>query len=150
VAKVYTVTTGAVALVAATAKTVAEVTTGAGVTNAWVGFDVTFDGVTATNVPVKVEIVSYTGASTGTAFTPLRANGEAQNVAAVSTAKINDTVEPTTPTVRRTWFIPPTSGVLWQFPLGREIGYMPVSSIYGIRCTAANGVNVAINLDFEE
>jgi hypothetical protein len=150
VGKVYTVTTGGVALVAATAKTVAEITTGSGVTNAWVSFDVTFDGATATNVPVKVELVSYTGASTGTAFTPLKANGEAQNVAATSTAKVNDTVEPTTPTVRRSWAIPPTSGVLFQFPLGREVAYMPVSSIYGIRCTAPNGVNVYVQIDFEE
>lgn len=149
-AKVYTVTTGAVALTAATAKTVAEVTTGAGVTNVWVGFDVSFDGNSPAAVPVKIELVSYTGASTGTGFTPLKANGEAQNVAATSTAKVNDTVEPTVPTVRRTYLISPTSGAFWQFPLGREIAYMPVSSIYGLRCTAPAAVNVAINLDFEE
>jgi hypothetical protein len=148
-AKVYTVTTGSVALAAATAKTVAETTTTAATTLIWVSFDVTFDGTNAAATPVKVEIVSYTGASTGTAFTLLKGNGEAQNVAATSTAKINDTVEPTTPTVRRTYFVPPTSGVTWQFPLGREVVYQPVSTIYGIRCTAAATVNVAVNLDVE-
>lgn len=148
-AKVYTISTGAVALTAATAKTVAEWTTTSATTLIWVGFDVTFDGATATNVPVKVELVSYTGASTGTTFTPLKANGDAQNMAATSTAKTNDSVEPTGPTVRRSWAIPPTGGVSFQFPLGREIGYMPVSSIYGIRCTAPNAVNVYVNIDAE-
>jgi hypothetical protein len=149
VAKLYTVTTGSVALTATTAKTVAELTTTSATTLVWVGFEITFDGATATNVPVKVELVSYTGASTGTAFTLLKANGEAQNMAATSTAKINDTVEPTGPTVRRSWAIPPTSGVLFQYPLGREIGYQPASSIYGIRCTAPNNVNVYVNADVE-
>ena len=149
-ARVYTVTTGSVALTATTAKTVAEITTPSTVTNDWVGIEASFDGATATNVPVKVELVSYTGASTGTSFTPLKANGAAQNVASASTAKYNDTVEPTGPTVRRTWFVPPTSGVIVQLPLGREIASMPVSSIYGLRFTAPNNVNVAVNIDFEE
>jgi hypothetical protein len=149
VAKVYTVTNGSVALAASTAKTVVETTTTAATTLVWVSFDVTFDGTNGSATPVKVEIVSYAGASTGTAFTLLKANGEAQNVAATSTAKINDTVEPTTPTVRRTYFVPPTAGVTWQFPLGREVVYQPVSAIYGIRCTAPAVVNVAVNLDVE-
>lgn len=148
-AECFSVTNGGVALVAATAKTVAEVATGAAVSARLVSADVTFDASTPT-AGVKVELVRYTTTGTGTAYTPLKYNGEAQNRAAVVTAKINDTVEPGTPTVVATYYVPNTGGVLYQLPLGREL-YLPPSSFLGVRVTAPTGTpNCAVNCVIEE
>lgn len=143
----YGITTGSTALVAATAKTVIEVATGTSMAPEWVSFDVSFNGTSATAVPVLCEIVSYTATGTGTTFTPKRV-GAATGVA-ISTAKINDTVEPSTPTVLMAWFVPPTSGFSYQWPLGREL-MEPVSSFYGLRLTAPAVVNYVANVVFEE
>lgn len=143
----YAVTTGAVALTAATAKTVVEVTTTANVPCEWISVDIMFDGVTATAVPVRVDFCTYAATGTGTAYTPKRL-GQAVGSPA-STVKINDTVEPTTPVILFSWYISPTSGLLYQWPLGREL-FHNVSTIQGIRLTAPAGVNAIVNLGIEE
>lgn len=143
----YMITTGPTALVAATAKTMIEVTASANIPPEWIAFDVTFDGVTAGATPVRLDICSYTATGTGTAFTPKRF-GQALGVAQ-STAKINDTVEPTSPVVISSLYIPPTSGLSYQWPLGREL-FHATSTIMGIRLTAPAAVNAIVNLVVEE
>ena len=143
----YVVTTGSTALTAATAKTMIELSTTANVPCEWIGADITFNGVTATAVPVTVDFCTYAATGTGTAYTPKR-GGQAVGTAQ-TTAKINDTVEPTTPVVLFSWFIPPTSGVMYQWPLGREL-FHNVSTLQGIRLTAPAAVNATVNLWFEE
>jgi hypothetical protein len=143
----YVVTAGPTALVAATAKTLIEVTSTANVPPEWISFDVTFDGVTATAVPVRVDICTYAATGTGTAGT-FRRFGQALGTSASST-KINDTVEPTTPTVLTSWYVPPTSGFSYQWPLGREL-FQPTSTVMGIRLTAPAVVNAIVNLTIEE
>jgi hypothetical protein len=142
----YTVTTGSTALVAATAKTVVELTAGANALAELIALDVSFNGTTATAVPVTVEITTFATTGTGTAFTPKRvgAAGTAQ-----ATAKINDTVEPATQTVIAAWFVSPTSGMSYQWPLGREL-VVANSGLVGIRLTAPAIVNYLVNLSFEE
>jgi hypothetical protein len=147
-AEVYSVTAGAVALTAATAKTVIEITTTSTKPARVVQWSATLDA-SAAAAGVKVELVRYTGASTGSAYTPLKYNGEGQAIAAQTSAKTNDTVEPTTPTVVETYYIPNTAGIFVQYPLGRE-HYVPISTIWGIRVTSAAVVNVSANLAFEE
>jgi hypothetical protein len=147
-AQLYSVTSGAVALTAATARTLIEIATGATIDNVWVSFDITFDGVTATAVPVKVDIISTTASGTGTTYTPVKI-GNSQNRASITTAEIATTVEGSTPTVLLSWYVPPTSGFSYQWPLGRELG-QTVSKFFGIRCTAPAGVNAIANLLFEE
>jgi hypothetical protein len=147
----WSVTTGSTALVAATAKTAIELATGSGISNFWVAFDVTFDGTTASAVPALVEIITTTATGTGTAITFAAAHR--YNVSAtynpVSTAKVNLSVEGSTPTVIAAWRVPPTGGFSYQWPLGREFG-MPISSFKGIRITAAAVVNYVVNLTFGE
>lgn len=143
----YVITAGPTALAAATAKTMIEVSTSANVPAEWVSVDITFDGVTASAVPVRVDFCTYAATGTGTAYTPKRL-GQAVGTSQ-STVKINDTVEPSTPTVLFSWYIPPTSGVMYQWPLGREL-FHNVGTVQGIRLTAPAAVNVVANLTVEE
>jgi hypothetical protein len=145
----YVITTSNVALTAATARTVIEGVTGAtGNPPEWIGVDITFDGVTATAVPVRVDFCTYAATGTGTSQTPKKL-GAALGTAA-STWKINDTVEPTTPAIIYSWWIPPTTGLIgFMWPLGREL-LQPLSTVQGIRLTAPAAVNAIVNLIMEE
>lgn len=147
-AEVYGATNGGVALVAATAKTVIEIAAGATVTGRLVGASVSFDATTAA-AGIKVEVMRYATTGTGTTYTPLKYNGEGQARAALCTAKVNDTVEPGTPVVVETYYVPNTAGQLWQLPLGREM-YLPGSTLMGLRVTSAAVVNCAANMQWEE
>lgn len=147
-ARKYSVTTGSVALAAATAKTVVEISTGAGVLVEIIQLDITFNGVTATAVPVTVDFIRAT-TGVGTAFTPVPV-GKERGVAQC-TAKINDTTEPTAVTVLGSIFVPPTSGLVgYQFPLGREIYSLVASEMFGIRLTAPAAVTALVNATIEE
>lgn len=143
----YVVTTGSTALTAATAKTMIELTTNANVPVEWIALDITFNGVTASAVPVTVDFCTYSATGTGTAGTNRRL-GQAVGTSQ-TTSKMNDTVEPTGATVLFSWFVPPTSGVQYIWPLGREL-FQNVSTIQGIRLTAPAAVNAIVNLTFEE
>ena len=143
----YNISTGSTALVAATAKTVIEGSSTANVPPEWISVEIMFDGTTASAVPVRVDFCTFTATGTGTGYTPKRL-GQAVGTAA-STWKINDTVEPSTPTILFSWLIPPTSGLWYQWPLGREL-FHPVSTVQGIRLTAPAGVNAIVNLNIEE
>lgn len=146
-AEVYSVDSGAVALTAATAKTVVEISTPSTQTNRLVELDIGCDA-TGTGT-LKVELIQATS-GTGTAYTPKKFNGESQNRVANTTAKTNDTVEPTSVTVLRTWEFPlPLGGFAIQQPLGRE-HYMPPSVMYGYRLTASIGANAFVTVLFEE
>ena len=147
-ARLYSVTTGSTALVAATAKTAIELATSATIVNSWTQLDITFNGTSATAVPVLCELVRYTATGTGTTYTPNKV-GQAQDIAALTTAKINNTVEPSTPTVFAAYFIPPTTGMSMMLSLGREVS-MINSQFQGIRLTAPAVVNYVCTLWIEE
>jgi hypothetical protein len=134
----YVISAGA-ALVAATAKTALNIIASAGEDPPLLTeLGVSFDGVTATAVPVLIELCSSTqgAAGTKTSFTPLLIRGGEASVptAARFTAGINYTVEPTTLVVLKHWYVSPTSGLVLQFPLGREIAGV------GIAATARLGL----------
>jgi hypothetical protein len=121
---------------------------------------VEFDGSTAAT-PIKVELVRHTGGpqTTLTAY------------AATDIAKVNDPnapassiqlgtalsgfsnttteVTPTTAVSLETHFVPPTSGIYVQFPLGRE-PEVAVSTFARIRTTAGAAVNCYAGLMWEE
>jgi hypothetical protein len=145
----YVVNTGtaAVALAAATAKTVIELTTSATVDNSLIGFDISFDGASSTAVPVRIDLCSYAATGTGTAATPTLMGPAGRG--SVTTAKVNDSVEPTTPAIIASFLVSPTAGFSYQWPLGREVD-MGVSKVYGLRATAPAAVNCVANLYFEE
>ena len=144
----YSVNNGGSALVAATAKTLVEITTTSTQEARIKQLQVSFNDSSAA-AGTKVELVTYTGASTGTAYTPKKYNADAQGRAANTSAKINDSVEPTTPTVLDVWYLPNTAGLFMQWPLGCEL-YIPISTIFGVRVTAAGTPTTAVTLIFEE
>jgi hypothetical protein len=121
---------------------------------------VEFDGSTAAT-PIRVELLRNTGGpqTTLTAY------------AAADIAKVNDPnapassiqlgtalsgfsnttteVTPTTAVSLETHFVPPTSGIYVQFPLGRE-PEVQVSAFSRVRVTAAAAVNCYAGVMWEE
>ena len=150
----YTVVAGA-ALVAATAKTAINLIAGATTQPIITEFGVSFDGVSSTAVPELVELCTSTqgAAGTSTAFTPLQIRNWPP-AAAICTAGVNYTAEPTTLVVVKHWYVPPTSGMVLQFPLGREIEGIITAATAGkgwaLRLTAPAIVNYKAYFEFEE
>ena len=121
---------------------------------------VEFDGSTAAT-PIKVELLRHTGGpqTTLTAY------------AAADIAKVNDPnapassiqlgtalsgfsntttdITPTTAVSLETHFVPPTSGIYVQFPLGRE-PEVQVSAFSRVRVTAGAAVNCYAGVMWEE
>jgi len=150
----YSVVTGAaVALSAATAKTVLFV-----VAPAQFGVDLkkarfSFDGVTAAAVPVLVELCYLTAATNSTAGTNNTTATVNQTygraITAGFTAGYNSTSEPTVLTVLESTLLTPNGGVLWyDFPLGDTYD-SAVSQGFALRCTAPAAANVRASLGFE-
>lgn len=107
---------------------------------------ITFSGVSSTDVPVLVQLVEVTATSAaGTGVTP--ASQQDGQVTAASTAKKLPATEGTV-TVLKTYMVPPSSGLVIQFPLGREPRVQGAASTakgYAIR--ANRGAGAAINAD---
>lgn len=138
-------TEGAVALSAATAKTVvgvkAHANSGLLLSSAKFGFD----GVTASAVPVLIELCYSTWATNGpgtnsTSTTPRQANGRV--LTAGFTSGKTWTTEPTTLTVVDDMLLTPNGGVVWyDFPLGTEWD-CALAEGFALRLTAPATVNV--------
>ena len=149
----YSCTTeGAVALSAATAKTVIGAKAHANSGLQLKGFEIAFDGVTASAVPVLVELCYCTWAtnSPGTASTsttPRQKHGRA--LTAGFTSGKAWTTEPTALTVLKEFLLAPDKGLFaYQFPLGQE----PDSALaegFAIRVTAPAVVNTRAGMDLE-
>lgn len=116
-------TEGTVALAAAgTAKTILSVIAGTGKMVALTEVCCSFDGTTASEKPILVELCRSTqaGAGTSTSVTLRSVRGN-PNGTSGSTAAKNFSVEPTTVTPVREWLVDPNKGMLLvQEPLGRE------------------------------
>lgn len=152
----YSCTTeGAVALSAATAKSIIGVKSGATTANHGVDlikWRVAFDGVTASAVPVLVEICACTfGANApGTNSTSTTVRQDYGRLASTGfTSGKTWTTEPTTITVIDEFLLTPNAGViLYDYSLGTS----PDSALgegFVIRCTAPATVNVRSTLWFE-
>lgn len=145
----YFASVDAIALTAATAKSVFELatpsTTRARITEWWVEFD----GVTPTNTPVKVEVGRFSAAvTTATGVTPSKY--EPGDPASLMTAKHTATAEGAgTASDVFLHRVSPTSGLYVQYPLGREL-VLAVSTFFRIRCTAAQAVNASFGVSWEE
>lgn len=158
----YIVNTGtsALALSAATAKTVWYVNGGSAKVASFCEFAIAFDGVTAANVPALVEMVYGTKASNSTpgtgstSFTPVQVRGWGSGAAAAAAANACSS-EPTVLTVTRTWLVSPNGGLLLvQFPLSREPTTLTTASTsglqIGLRANAPNAVNIRSYAEIEE
>lgn len=123
-APVYTVPMATnVTTVAATPKTVVGVVgTNVGYGLQLKGYEIGFRGVTASNVPVTVDVCRISTLGTSTAVTPVREGGRLITAGVASfTAGENHTVEPTGLEVLRSFPLTPNGGaVLYDYPLGDE------------------------------
>lgn len=117
-----------------------------------VAFDISFDGTTATNTPIQVQIASPTAAgSGGSTFTPLLIGAES-GATSSTTARINDTTAGASPSLFAAWYVPPTSGFSYQWPLGREIDLL-ISDFLELKIVTVTGSgtpNYLANLWFSE
>ena len=145
-------TEGEVSLSSGVAKTVLGVKAGASVGLDLQGFEVDFDGLTAANEPVLVEICYCTWAtnSPGTAST---ATAEPQmygrGITADFTGGKNWTTEPTVLTVLWPFTLDPNKGVFtYDFSLGQTPD-CAVAEGFAMRCTAPQAVNLRANMRLE-
>lgn len=145
----YTISTGTIALVAATAKTVIEIPTGSTGDFVVCGLEFSFSATAAGSC--VCEWGTYTTTGTGTTVTAFK-YGSSQGVAAnLGTVKIADTVEPAS-FVRGTlpsWCVPLPGMYSILYPSGREF-YRAVSVLSAIRMTSTLACNVHINLVIEQ
>jgi hypothetical protein len=147
----YGITIDALALVAATAKTVIELGTTSTDRAKIIQWWVEFDGATSTAVPVKIEAQRFSAAVT-TATTLAGDKLDPADGAAATVAKHSTTTEgagTATAGSGEIHRVHPQGGILIQYPLGREL-VIPVSAFWRIRCTAAAGVNVTAGVIWEE
>jgi hypothetical protein len=149
----YSAVTGAaVALSAGVAKSILGVRGNAAFGIDLKKFSVSFDGVTATAVPVLVEICYATFATNApgtasTSVTPTQIYG--RSVVHGVTAARTWTTEPTVLTTVRHLLLSPNGGVvLYDWPLG-DTPDSAVSEGYVIRCTAPAAVNAYAGLWWE-
>lgn len=146
----YSISTeaAAVALVAATAKTVLAVTAPAQFGVDLKKLRLSFDGVTASAVPVFVELCLNTGtAGTSTAVTVQQIYG--RSITAGFTGAKNYSAEPGTLTMFESWLLSPNGGVvLYDWPLG-DTPDCAVSTGFALRLTAPAAVNVRASMTFE-
>lgn len=147
----YTVeSNGDIALSAATAKTVLSVINAANSLIRITEFAASFDGTSGTAEPVTVELCYSTqaGAGTSTSHTIAQIRGPTRTVQA--TGARNFTAEPTTLTVWKRWLVHPQTGIVVQFPLGREPECVVTADALLLRCTAPASVNFQGYIEFEE
>lgn len=146
-----------VALAGATAKTVLNLIASTTITAQLIELAVSFDGTTPTNTPVLVQLLKSTqaGAGTGTAVTMIQSrnlgNTSGGGAAAALTATAAYSAEPTVFSPLKSWLVSPTSGLLVQFPLGREPEVpLTAANAFGlaIRCNAPQAVNVRAYMEF--
>lgn len=149
------VTSGAVALASAAAKTVLGVKS-----NAAFGIDlrkiaIGFDGVTASATPVLVELVYATFATNApgtnsTSVTAAQAYGRV--VASGVTAASNWTAEPTVLTVLKSYFLTPNGGLVIE-EFAPDHGFdTALGEGFAIRCTTVAGSgtpNIRATMEFE-
>lgn len=146
------VTGGAVALVATTAKSVLGAKAHANGAIDLQKLRLGFDGVTASNVPVLVELCAATFATNApgtnsTSVTPNLIYGRSTTVG--WTAAKTWTAEPTVLTVIEELLITPNGGMYpYDWPLGTSID-TPLGEGLVLRCTAQNNVNIRASMVIE-
>lgn len=144
-----------IALAAATRKTLLQVATPSTQDITLVSMEISFDGVSATAEPVVVDLIETNVAATVTALTPSPYSdpNAPASLAAGGTALTgyNASAEGTITASRivGNWNVPPTSGLLLQWPLGREPG-CGVSKFLRLRALASASVNALVELVWEE
>lgn len=146
----FHVSAGGIALAAGTAKSVLELGTPANIRARILEWWVEFDGVTAANTPVLVEIGRF-GAAVTTATTLAGVALDPGDAPALVVAKHSATAEGAGAVVGHAQVhrVPPTSGLWYQAPLGQEF-VLAVSTFWRMRLTAAQAVNATVGVVWSE
>lgn len=145
----YMVSQDAIALVAATAKSCLELAAASSDRISIKEWWVEFDGVSASAIPVKVEVGRFSAAVT-TATTATAEKLDPADGAASAVAKHTTTTEGAgTADDVLLHRISPTSGYHYIAPLGQEL-ILAVSTFWRIRLTAAAGVNATVGVIWQE
>lgn len=145
----YSISTGSIALVAATAKTCIEMPSSATMGITVIGIEFSFSHTAASSCVAEWGTFATTG--TGTTVTPLK-YGTGQGVAMIAgTVKVANTVEPGTFSAASlpSWVIPLPGMYSILYPAGREF-FQPASVNRCLRLTAVGAGNVRINLYVEQ
>lgn len=146
-ADAYNVSTGSVALVAATEKTVVQVATDAS-NRAKVGYiSVAFDGAASAS-PATVTLIRQTTAGTTSAVTPAPLDPAAP--ACSTTAGKDASAEPTAGTILYTWFIVPNGGLFAIVFAPCEEPTVDVSGRLGVTIDSPASCNATVNMTFVE
>jgi hypothetical protein len=149
----YVANPGQVVTAANAAKSLLSILSTASIGAVVVELGVSFDGTSATATPILIELCKWdnTTAGTGSSTTPIQVKGTV--VASAVTAAFNYTVEPTVLTPLKQWLVSPTSGLVVQFPLGREPSVEPGTKGLVLRATtvtASGTPNARPYIEFAE
>ena len=129
-------------------KTVLQITAAANHRTLVHEVSVAFQGSTISNAPVLVEVLRQTTAGTATSLTPVKENNN-DDETIQTTASHTATAEPTAGDILRSEYVHPMTGFTWQAQFGKAL-VVPGSGRLGIRVTAANDVDCAPTMRFEE
>ena len=140
-------TTAAVALTAATEKTLVQLNSGASMITAITGLDITFDGTSNSAVPVVVKIITVSTAGTGSARNPIKTKDT--STALLGTGTENHSAEGTNGNILKIFHVHPQAGVVYPIPMRDEIE-MAASTRIAVKVTAPAGVNALCTLYGEE
>lgn len=143
-------TSGDVALVAATTKTIAQLVAAANQRILVDMISVAFDGVTPTNEPVTIQIYRQTTAGTGgSAYTPKKLdNTDTETLQTTSQYNITGP-EPTYGDLLYSVLVHPQAGLILQLPENRRL-IVPGGTRLGVVLTAPQNVNANCTILFEE
>jgi hypothetical protein len=118
-------------------------------------FAVTFDGTSATATPILVWLAKSASISGGTA-SAITLQATRDSTATADVTANTYTAEPTytTQVALKRWYVPPTSGIVIQSPLGREAQRLAAASV-GLELmltsvTASGTPNVACYMEFQQ
>lgn len=143
----YSINVSGEGLAAATTETLIQGVAGAKKVEL-VRWGVSFNGVTATDAPVLVELIRLTSAGTSSAFTPVKLNPT--DDAPLLTGRTSHTAEPTAADVIERHYVSPAGGnLILQYAYDERIT-VSASGRLGIRVQSAAVVSAAAFLIFDE
>jgi hypothetical protein len=110
--------------------------------------NISFDGISNTAQPIKVEVLRQTTAGTVTALTPVKGHDGDDETLQI-TAGHTATAEPTAGDILEIFFVHPQGGRDWQAPFSKPF-VVKGGGRLGVRVTAAASVNAVVTFKGEE
>lgn len=144
----FSVSITAEALAAGATETLLQVVASASRGVDIVRWGISFNGTSATDPPVRVELLRLTSAGTSSAFTPVRY--DLSDDPGLATARTSHTAEPAYTDILEPYQVTPYGGLLVMQYAPDERIRVPPSGRLGIRCLSAAAVNATAFLVFAE